>query len=61
MQEHLGHQVQGRAEVPARDLGRGDQRLPAGVGVDLGAEPLGRLDEGDRVAFLGALGQGARQ
>ena len=37
VEEHLGHQVQGRAEVPARDLGRGDQRLPAGVGVDLGA------------------------
>jgi hypothetical protein len=59
-EDHLGEQSQGGAETRAWDLERGTYRLPAGVGVELRAEPLRSLGERDRVESLRAFGQCAR-
>ena len=51
-----------RAPAASRLAGHvepGGRRVPAGLGVDRRAEPLGGLVERDRVADLGALGEAA--
>ena len=57
--DHLGQQLHCRLEALAWDLDAGGHRVPARLRVERRAEPLGGLDEGDRVVVLGPLGQGA--
>ena len=59
VEQDLGDEVQGRFEPGGRHVDPDGQRVPAGVGVERGPEPFARLDQGDRVVALRALGQGA--
>ena len=56
--EDLGQQLEGRPEARGGHVDPDARRVPAGLGVERCAEPLGRLGQGDRVVALGALGQG---
>ena len=58
MEEDLGDQVEGGRQAVRRYVDADAQGVPARFGVERGAQPLGRLDEGDRLIPLGALGQG---
>ena len=55
----LGQQLHGGLEAGGRDVEPGGGRVPARLGVERRAETLGRLGQGDGVAELRALGQGA--
>ena len=59
VEEDLGDQLEGRlrAGPPARRRRRSEASQPASAWSEA-PEPLGRLDQGDRVVALGALGQG---
>ena len=58
-EQDLGQQVE-RLRQPVRgDVQARREGVPARVGVDRRPEPLGRLDQADRVVALGALGEGA--
>ena len=58
-EQDLREELEGLAEPGGRDVDAHAGRVPAGVRMDGGAQPLARLDQGDRVVSLGALGQGA--
>ena len=60
VEQDLGEQA--RAPASSRSAGTSTptlSRVPAGLGVERGAEALGGLGQPDRVVALGALGQGA--
>ena len=44
--------ARGRRQPVGRHVDADGQRIPAGIGVERGAEPLGGFDEGDRVVAL---------
>ena len=58
VRRELGQEGKGGLESGNRHLHADRRSVPAGVGVEPGPEPLGRLDQGDRVVALGALRQG---
>ena len=58
MQDDLGQQVERLREPIGGHVQPGGQRVPAGLGVERRTQPLGRLDQGDRVVALRPLGQG---
>ena len=59
LEEDLGDEVQGGPETRRRDVHPDRHRVPAGLRVKRGAEPLAGLGELDGVAARRALGQGA--
>ena len=59
-EQDLGRQLQGRRQALRGHVHADRQGVPAGIGMQRRPEPLGRLDQGDRVVHLGALGQGTR-
>ena len=58
LQGHLGEERHGLSQVRAGHLDVHRQAVPAGTGAHLRTQAFGRLDEGHRVAFGGALGHG---
>ena len=60
LQGHLGQQGQRRLQPGARHLDAGRHAVPAGIGGQLRAQPLGRLDQPDRIAPPRAFAERAR-
>ena len=58
-EEDLGDELEGRCQPGGRHVDADRDRVPAGVGVERGAQPFRGLDQGDRVVALGPLGQRA--
>ena len=58
VQEELGEEFHRLREPVGRHVQPGGHRVPAGLGMERGPQPFGRLDQGDGVVALGALGQG---
>src|SRR5947207_924457 len=57
---HLRHELECGLEARRGDVDARGGRVPAGLGVQRGAQPLGGLDEPDRVEALRSLGQRPR-
>ena len=56
--QDLGQQLQGRLEPGGRHVDAHARRVPAGLGMERGAKPLGRFGQSDRVVIGRALGHG---
>jgi len=57
VEDDLGEERERRLQASCRDVDADAHRVPAGLGVERRAEPLARLDEGDRVVLFGPFGQ----
>ena len=59
VEQDLGKELQGGLEARGRHVQAHARRVPAGLGMERGAEPFRGLGQAERVVALRALGQGA--